>query len=73
LKRDVQSTYNYSIAKLFKFIDDWSYNYLDHNNIKRFLKTTGYRPNKQVIESIVRRFDIDGDAKINFEEFQKGL
>lgn len=72
LKRNLESSYDFTFKKAFKAIDDWTYGYLDQSNIKRFLRSTGHVASKHELISILRRFDIDGDAKINFQEFQLG-
>lgn len=33
----------------------------------------GYLATKEELISIIRRFDLDGDAKINIEEFEEGI
>jgi Ca2+-binding EF-hand superfamily protein len=33
----------------------------------------GYLASKQELLSIIRRFDLDGDAKININEFVEGI
>ena len=33
----------------------------------------GHVATKQELIAILRRFDVDGDAKINFKEFELGL
>ena len=62
-------SYDYFIGGVFKSVDDWNYGYLDKNNIKRFLRKMGHVATNHELISIIRRFDTDGDAKINFEEF----
>ena len=72
-KRQLCSQYDFTAKKAFTAIDDWSYNYLDEQNLRRFLKKTGYQASGHDLISILRRFDIDGDAKINFKEFELGI
>ena len=33
----------------------------------------GYHPNDQILEAIIRRLDIDGDKKLNVDEFIEAL
>jgi hypothetical protein len=73
LKRCLENSYDFSFRNAFAAIDDWSYGYLDKNNIKRFLKKTDHVATKQELIGILRRYDMDGDAKINFKEFEIGL
>jgi len=37
--------------------------------LKRFLIKTGVFPNEALLVSIIRRIDLDADAKLNFKEF----
>ena len=73
LKRSLDQRYDFSVGAAFKSIDDWNYGYLDKANIKRFLRQTGHIASKNEIISIIRRFDTDGDAKVNLEEFTDGM
>lgn len=50
-------------------MDDINYNYIDGANLKRFLIKAGIFPNDKLLVSILRRFDVDADAKLNKKEF----
>ena len=54
-------------------IDDWSYGYLDARNLRRFLRNMGVLMSKQDLVALIRRIDLDGDAKISYEEFFEGI
>jgi Ca2+-binding EF-hand superfamily protein len=73
MKRTSENAYDFSFPKAFKAIDDWSYGYIDQSNLKRFLRSMGYLATKQELIAILRRFDMDGDAKINLAEFEVGM
>ena len=73
MKRALENSYDFSIQKAFRAIDDWTYNYIDSSNLKRFLRSMGHLATKQEIVAILRRFDMDGDAKINMAEFTLGM
>jgi len=73
MKRNLENSYDFSFQKAFKAIDDWCYNYIDMCNLKRFLRGMGYVATKQDLVAILRRFDMDGDAKINLQEFEYGM
>ena len=60
LKRNLESSYDYSLQTAFKCIDDWNYGYIDHTNLKRFLRNCGVLASKDQLVSIIRRFDTDG-------------
>ncbi len=73
MKRALENAYDFTFRKAFAAIDDWSYQYIDQSNLKRFLRSTGHVATQHELVSILRRFDMDGDAKINFKEFEVGL
>lgn len=73
MKLDLSKQYDFTLKLAFNAIDDWGYGYFDAKNIKRFLRSMNYVASKQQIIGVLRRFDLDGDAKVNFEEFQNGI
>jgi Ca2+-binding EF-hand superfamily protein len=73
MKRTLENSYDFTFRKAYSAIDDWNYNYIDQANLKRFLRSTGYIATKHELVSILRRFDMDGDAKINYKEFEIGF
>lgn len=73
MKRNIENAYDFSFKKAFSAIDDWNYGYCDQQNLKRFLRNMGHVSTKQELIAVLRRYDIDGDAKINFKEFELGL
>lgn len=73
LKRSLETSYDFSVKSAFKAIDDWNYGYIDKQNLKRFLRSMGHLASKSEIVAILRRFDLDGDAKINMEEFGEAI
>ena len=58
---------------LFKSVDDWNYKYIDQINLKRFLIKCGVLPNDGLLLAIIRRMDLDADAKLNMREFIDGI
>lgn len=73
IKEELASRYDFNIERLFKDVDDINYNYVDAQNLKRFLIKCGIFPNQQMIIAILRRFDLDADAKLNKKEFMEGV
>ena len=57
----------------FNDIDDWGYGFIDHKNLKAFMRKFGKVYDEQDIMAIIRRLDLDGDAKINRDEFISGM
>ena len=69
MKQQLASRYDYSLDVLFKSIDDWNYKYIDQINLKRFLIKCGVLPTDNLLLAIIRRMDLDADAKLNLKEF----
>lgn len=46
IKRSLESSYDFSVRAAFKAIDDWNYNYIDKQNLKRFLRSMGHLASK---------------------------
>lgn len=69
LKQQLACRYDFNLELLFKAIDDWNYKYIDQVNLKRFLIKCSVLPNQNLLISIIRRIDLDADAKLNFREF----
>lgn len=69
LKRSLEISYDFTFKKAFAAIDDWNYGWIDHANLRRFLRSVGYRATKKDLIGILRRYDMDGDAKISMKEF----
>ena len=73
LKQDLEKLPMFSIRRAFKAIDYENHKILDELSIRRFLKRVGHQPVKQELTAIMRRFDLDGDAKMSFTEFAEAL
>lgn len=73
IKRLLEAQYDFNIQSAYKVIDDWSYGYLDSRNFRRFLRGMGVLLQKPELVSLIRRIDLDGDAKISYEEFFEGV
>ena len=73
LKQDLAKRYDYNLNYIFKEVDDINLNHIDSTCLKRFLIKTGTFPNDNLLIAIIRRFDLDGDAKLKFQEFKEGV
>lgn len=73
LKQDLEKFQMFSIRKAFKAIDYQNNKIIDEVSIRRFLKRVGHQPLKAELTAIMRRFDLDGDAKLSFREFAEAL
>lgn len=73
IKQELAARYDFNIERLFKEVDDWNYKYIDHKNLKRFLTKMGVPASEPHLIAIIRRFDMDADAKLTFSEFASGI
>ena len=71
--RSWQQDMTFKVESLYKEVDDINYTYIDASNLKRFLIKTGIFPNDSLLISILRRFDLDADAKLSLKEFIEGV
>ena len=46
-------------------MDDWNYGYVDKKNLKTFLRKVKYLATELEIMAIIRRLDLDADARIS--------
>lgn len=63
--------FEYDLA--FGEIDDWRYGYIDHKNLKSFLRKHGWIGQEADLKAIIRRVDLDGDYRISKEEFIEAM
>ncbi len=66
LKQELAKSHDFNLKNLFKEVDDINLQNIDSANLKRFLIKTGTFPNNSFLIAILRRFDLDADAKLNF-------
>lgn len=59
--------FDYDMA--FHSIDDWNYGFIDRKNMKAFLKKHGYLAKTDEVMAIIRRMDLDADARLSKAEF----
>lgn len=69
VKQELNSRYDFDLERLFREVDDWNYKYIDHKNLKRYLSKMGVAVSDQSVIAVIRRFDLDADAKLNLKEF----
>ena len=66
-------SYDYNLDRLYKEIDDCNFKFIDSTNLKRFLIKCGLYPTDAVLIAIIRRLDLDADARLNQKEFFDGI
>lgn len=54
-------------------MDDCNFNFVDTSNLKRFLVKCCIYPNDALLISIIRRMDLDADARLSLKEFEDGV
>lgn len=72
-KKDLEGCFDFNVRRAFKAIDELRYNYINEQNLKLFLRKMGHHVLKKEITAILRRFDLDGDSKLSFQEFNEGI
>ena len=73
LKQEMEATKSFCIQKAFDAIDDWKYGFIDRKNLKSFLRKHNYVASTAECMAIIRRLDLDADARISRQEFKEGL
>jgi hypothetical protein len=69
----MESNKSFDYNRAYYSIDDWNYGYIDRRNLKMFLKKHGYLASTQDVVSIIRRMDLDADARLTKQEFIEGI
>lgn len=73
LKQELESRYDYNGDVLYGTIDDINYGFIDANNLKRYLIKNGTAAKEPLLLAIIRRYDLDADAKLKKAEFVEGI
>ena len=73
LKQEMDATKSFDVEKAFEAIDDWKYGYIDKKNLKSFLRKHNYIASTAECIAIIRRLDLDADARLTPQEFAEGM
>ena len=73
LKKELEGCFDFSVRRAFKAIDEQRFNYLTEASIRMFLRRMGHKVLKPELIAIIRRFDIDGDSRVSFREFNEAI
>ena len=73
LKQRIESSKQFDYERAFNSIDDWAYGYVDKKNLKSFFRKHGHLSSNEEVMAIIRRMDLDADARLNKYEFIDGL
>jgi len=69
LVKDLHAQADFSTYAAFRTIDRYNEGAININNLQDFFRSFGNYLVEQEVFAIVRRIDMDGDARITFEEF----
>lgn len=69
LKQRMDANKRFDPDKAFNSVDDWNYGFIDRRNLKAFLKKHGYLAKNEEVVAIIRRMDLDADARLSRQEF----
>ena len=73
LKQDLATCYDFNLDACYKVIDDCNFGFIDTSNLKRFLVKCCIYASDALLISIIRRMDLDADARLNKREFFDGI
>jgi hypothetical protein len=73
LKQQLACRYDFNIDSLYMEIDDCNLKYICSSSLKRFLVKCQIYPNDELLIALVRRLDLDSDAKLTRSEFSDGI
>ena len=73
LKGDLENRYDWSPLAAFRTVDRFTDSFIDKFNLGRFFRNAGHFASDVEIQAIIRRFDMDADAKIDQTEFSEFL
>ena len=73
LKQDLATAYDYNLDSLYFNIDDCNFKFIDTSNLKRFLVKCCIYASDTLLIAIIRRMDLDADARLCMKEFMDGI
>lgn len=73
LKQDLATCYDFNLESLYSAIDDCNFKFIDSSNLKRFLVKCCIYANDALLIAIIRRLDLDADARLSKREFFDGI
>lgn len=73
LKQDLATSYDYNLDSCYKNLDDCNFGFIDTSNLKRFLVKCCIYASDALLIAIIRRMDLDADARLSKREFFDGI
>ena len=69
MRIDLESRHDFSTFGCFSAVDTANEGDINIDNLRAFFKENGYYPLEDELIALVRRLDVDADAKISYPEF----
>ena len=73
IKQRIESDKRFDYVRAFHAVDDWNYGFIDKKNLKSFFRQHGYLASTEEVMAIIRRMDMDADARLSKYEFIEGI
>ena len=73
LKQDLATAYDFNLDSLYTCVDDCNFKFIDTSNLKRFLVKCCIYASDALLIAIIRRMDLDADARLSMKEFMDGV
>lgn len=72
-KQKLASCYDFHMDHVYHEIDDCNLRFIDACALKRFMQKVGHFPTDKFLIAIIRRLDLDADAKLSQKELFEGI
>ena len=73
MRIEMYSSETFINKRAFEAIDEWQSGFIDKKNLKSFLRRQNYIASTAECLAIIRRLDLDADARLSIKEFITGL
>jgi hypothetical protein len=73
IKQRMAASKTFCLNAAFHCVDDWNYGFIVHKNLSSFFRKHNYKASKMECMAVIRRFDLDADARLSQKEFTEGL
>ena len=73
LKQELVKQYDYKSDLMYKELDDCLLGFIDCVAVKRFMTKCGFSVDDAVLIAIIRRLDMNADAKLSKDEFMDAV
>lgn len=73
LKQDLIKNYDFKSDLMYKELDDCLLGFIDCVAVKRFMTKCGFSVDDAVLVAIIRRLDLNADAKLSKGEFMDAI